>query len=631
MMGRRIVVVLLAMLAAVLGASRTASALEPADPDLIPEARRLLDYMMSAQGGKIISGVSRKGPLPAVLHTTGRDPAIWGTDFYGWSRKYDDRYHAVVSGVVDACLYWWQQKGGIVQIHFHWGKPTDPNGSAWKGRPAGAEPLDLARTLTPGTEEYKAFHDDLSVTADYLQQLADARVPVVWRPFHEIDGGWFWWTDPETPQNTAALWRQMFRYLVKERGLHNLIWVYNAAHRSNSWEGQLRREAGGWDVPLPSPPTREQLEAEIAYRKRFYPGDEYVDIASIDCYGNRRVGWGTPWEDARRKAYELMQGVAPGKPLAIGEEPGILNPDIAQRGGPPWLYTMAWWAGDSDWMRHAYNHEHMITLDELPPLHEGNVMPNVRIVWPTDGAALDSREIELAGFASDRNGKLEGVTLYALNEPWLNIAARGGNDCRIINPSVEEMFAAGELLGEARMGAQGRWTFTWQDVPAGYGHVAAIARDADGAVMCSNVVRVTARIENLALGKPASASSQSRSGGPPQDAVDGDPYTSWWSDKDAPDPQWLMVDLGAEKTVGAVSVTWWKAYAKDYAVQVSSDGKSWRDVSRVEGRRKPAGDSDLMRLAPVRARHVRLHCTEPAVDWQHYCVYEFAVYEEVPE
>jgi hypothetical protein len=411
----------------------------------------------------------------------------------------------------------------------------------------------------------------------------------------------------------------MFEYLVHEREIHNLIWVYNAAHRCGHCEGMARRDESF------------ALEDEVAYRRRFYPGDEYVDIASIDCYGNPRIGWGAPWEDARGKAYELMQEVAPGKPLAIGEDPGILNPDIAQREGPPWLFTMAWWTHDHKWMRHAYNHEHMITLDELPLLHDGNVMPNVRIVWPEDGSALDSRDIDLAGFASDRNGNLAGVTLYALSGPWLTLRSRAGNDCRIQNPSLEEMFTDGRELGQARMGAQGRWTFTWRDVPAGHHHVAAIARDTAGAVACSNVVRLTNRIQNLALGKPATASTKSLWGGPPEDAVDGDLYTSWWADREAEGPQWLMVDLGVPQTVGAVCVTWWKAYAKNYTVQVSGDGEKWREVAGVRDRAKRSGDSDLFRFTPVKARYVRLHCTEPAVTWQHYCVYEFAVYADVPE
>jgi beta-mannanase len=72
---------------------------------------------------------------------------------------------------------------------------------------------------------------DLKGHADYLEQLAKARVPVLWRPLHEIEGGWFWWTDSEKPENTAALWRFMFDYFTKERKLHNLIWVYAAALR----------------------------------------------------------------------------------------------------------------------------------------------------------------------------------------------------------------------------------------------------------------------------------------------------------------------------------------------------------------------------------------------------------------
>ncbi|MBM4087122.1 MAG: hypothetical protein FJ272_20220, partial [Planctomycetes bacterium] len=236
LMKKSIIVAAICLLAMAL--SPRVRAVEPADPNLMPEARRLLDYIVSVQGKGIITGMERtgggQGPFPAVLHVSGREPAIYGTDIYGYHTKFNETYHGVVKAVVAKSLQWWQDKGGIVEIHYHWGKPTDPNGSAWKNKPKGAKLLDLAKTLTPGTDEYKAFHSDLSVTADYLKQLADAKVPVLWRPFHEIDGGWFWWTDPEKPENTAALYRQMFRYLVKERGLHNLIWVYNAAHVTRS-------------------------------------------------------------------------------------------------------------------------------------------------------------------------------------------------------------------------------------------------------------------------------------------------------------------------------------------------------------------------------------------------------------
>jgi beta-mannanase len=57
------------------------------------------------------------------------------------------------------------------------------------------------------------------------QQLANACVHVLWRTLHEIDSGWFSWTDGKHPENTAALWRMMLDYFVKERKLSNLIRV----------------------------------------------------------------------------------------------------------------------------------------------------------------------------------------------------------------------------------------------------------------------------------------------------------------------------------------------------------------------------------------------------------------------
>ncbi len=117
-------------------------------------------------------------------------------------------------------------------------------------------------------------------------------------------------------------------------------------------------------------------------------------------------------------------------------------------------------------MKHAYNHDYMITLDELPVFSNRNVMPHARIVWPEDGVAIETTDLDLAGFASDRNGNLSELTLYALSEPWLNIKERGGNNARLANPSVEALFAAGVALGKPRIGARGRWTFIWKDLDA---------------------------------------------------------------------------------------------------------------------------------------------------------------------
>jgi mannan endo-1,4-beta-mannosidase len=519
----------------------TASALEPADPDLIPEGRRLLEYLVEGRGGRIVSGCAAtgpgSGPFAAWLHASGREPALQSFNIAGFHPVDSDIYRNVQKGVVNQTRFWGRDKGGIVAMLYHW-TWENPDGSVsfMKGK---LDPVpDLSKMVTPGTKEYEQFHRDLSHTADYLEQLAEARVPLLFRPFHEIDGGWFWWTDPEKPENTAALWRQMFDYLVKKRGIHNLIWDFAPAHVT--W-GPHRTRIQKEHERQPT------IEEEAEYRRRFYPGDEYVDLVGISGYasrGNYEWGWGGPMEENYANAYKLLQAIAPGKPLSLAESPNLLNAAIAKRRGPAWVYDMSWYGGDPDWMDFTLNHDHLLSLDELPDLHNSNVTPNVRVTWPTDGLALGKGPIQMAGFASDRNGNLKSVSVYAFSEPL------GGGAWRYWHESsdrdvIEQVEKHGTLLGEASIGANGRWTFTAEDMLAGYHQFVALARDTEGAVAHSNVARTTVGTENLAFGRPVSASSRDKHGGPPEDAVDGDPWTAWWADREErEEPQWLQVDLG---------------------------------------------------------------------------------------
>ena len=61
--------------------------------------------------------------------------------------------------------------------------------------------------------------------ADGLKELQDANVVVLWRPFHEMNGGWFWWGGKD-PDEFIRVWRHMFDYFTKTKGLDNLLWVY---------------------------------------------------------------------------------------------------------------------------------------------------------------------------------------------------------------------------------------------------------------------------------------------------------------------------------------------------------------------------------------------------------------------
>jgi hypothetical protein len=92
--------------------------------------------------------------------------------------------------------------------------------------------------------------------------------------------------------------------------------------------------------------------------------------------------------------------------------------------------------------------------------------------------------------------------------------------------------------------------------------------------------------------------------------VDGDLSTRSGSDRT--DDHWLQVDLGAPTVVSGVTMFWEVAYAKSYAIQVSDDGSTWRDVYfNAAG----TGGVETADFAPTTTRYVRLHCIQRATQY----------------
>ncbi len=592
-----------------------ASAVEPVDPDLIPEARTVLKVLESQYGKKTLSA-STSGVAGWIHESTGRQPAIMGFDLSGWnSPTWGKTYTPVVENTIESAKAWWLQ-GGIVQMQFHWKNPTRPDGSAWSGLPParGTGPVDVGAAVTPGTPVHAALMADLKKNADYLQKLADARVPVLWRPFHEIDGGWFWWTDKETPENTAKLWRQMYDYLVKERKLHNLIWVYSAGVHAGGYKQLAKKEK-----------SEETLQGEIAFRQRYYPGAAYVDIAGIDIYPGS--GYGQPTEDVYPTAFEIMKQVAPGKMLAMCESGVPLNPDLMAKSGPKWLYNLQWFEGELEWDRLVYGHDTIVSLDRLPAVTPHHAPPCVRLVAPADGASVAGGSVELHAEAGVRDGTIAKVEFRRIRGNWKNWFLE--------KPAQR---ADSTLIGEA---ATAPYVFDWKNVPAGFYNIIARVTDKQGATAESNVARISVGLNNLALGKSATASSKPETAGK---AVDGNLFTSWNGERpggkkgakksdakaETKQDQWLAVDLGVEQNVGGVAVSWWKAYARDYRIEVSSDNQTWKEVFHEPKKSDYSGNTDVIRFPAVKAHHVRLVCAQPGTDWGGYTVYEFGVFESLP-
>ena len=140
----------------------------------------------------------------------------------------------------------------------------------------------------------------MDVIARELLRFKDAGIPVLWRPFHEADGEWFWW-GTKGPRIARQLYRLMFDYYTVEYKLDNLIWVWSCSVR----EG--------------------------------YPGDARVDVVSADIYLPEYTATDYSVE------YEKLVSATSHKKVAALAEVGYM-PDIQklESSRVPWAYYMTW-------------------------------------------------------------------------------------------------------------------------------------------------------------------------------------------------------------------------------------------------------------------------------------------------
>ncbi len=274
------------------------------------------------------------GPYLDSLQHSGEIPAIRAFDFIWHSRVTYELYNGGVIATqrspqraID-----WYRAGGIVAWQWHWKVPTTSGGESFGTDYA----LDITRAFTPGTAEYNRLIGDMDIVAADLKKLRDAGVPVLWRPLHEAAGRWFWWGHIG-PDNYKKLWRLMFDRFTYHNGLNNLLWVNNCgdSHEFAEW----------------------------------YPGDDTVDIVSIDKYSNDAVHdiWASNWRT-------LADFNFPRKVPALSENGPIPDPAQLQAQSVRWSYFCTWSGGFiTDGKRNPaanivsfYRHPFVLNRDALP-------------------------------------------------------------------------------------------------------------------------------------------------------------------------------------------------------------------------------------------------------------------------
>jgi mannan endo-1,4-beta-mannosidase len=278
----------------------------PVNPHASPEARALLQFLDSISGQYTLTGqhnFPNDGSrwTDRVYDLTGKYPALFGEDF-GFSAGEDkDSVESRPAMIAEVKRQY--QHGAVIALTWHAVKPTEDEPVTFRDSVQGhLTDFEWRELLTPGTALNLRWQAQIDVIAGYLKQLRDAHIPVLFRPYHEINGNWFWWDGRPGPNGSAELSRRIYDRFVNVHHLDNLLWV--------------------WNVNAPGGNAGSIAD--------YYPGPAYADILTIDIYG-----------EFKQDYYTEMLRLAAGKPIALGEVGAVPTPEILAA-QPRYVYFMAW-------------------------------------------------------------------------------------------------------------------------------------------------------------------------------------------------------------------------------------------------------------------------------------------------
>lgn len=307
------------------------------NPGGSPAAQRLLTSLYQLSGRRTMSG-QHNTPRELSYYSdqaqrlTGHAPAIWGQDF-GFAECGDmDGVNFRPAIVAEAKRQ--HAAGSIITLMWHAVRPTEEEpvtfgGSVCRGP---LDQTDWDDLLTPGTRTHTRWLAQIDVIAELLGQLQQADVPVIWRPYHELNGDWFWWCGRPGPHGYAALYRMMYDRYVNYHRLDNLIWVWNASTPN--------------DRILPYTDC--------------YPGHDVVDVLAVDIYGN----------EFEQRHYDGLVELAAGRPIALGEV-GVMPSRQVLEAQPLWSWFMTWTnfltrENDREAVRNLYNDPRILNRPAVP-------------------------------------------------------------------------------------------------------------------------------------------------------------------------------------------------------------------------------------------------------------------------
>jgi len=211
----------------------------------ISEKKIIFGHQNSTQYGVYWRGDSARSDIRDV---TGSFPGVYGWDFESIPKQDTAKTHDRVPRLVREAY----ARGGINTFSWHHRNPVTGNSFY--------DTTIAVKYILPGGPYHEQYLRELDSLADYSNTLVDQDgnpIPIIFRPYHELDGSWFWWGKRFcTPEEFVALWRMTVDYLRLNKGIRNYLYAFS---------------------------TDRWFDTKDEYLER-YPGDAYVDIVGMDNY-----------------------------------------------------------------------------------------------------------------------------------------------------------------------------------------------------------------------------------------------------------------------------------------------------------------------------------------------------------
>ncbi|MEO5685023.1 MAG: glycosyl hydrolase [Chitinophagaceae bacterium] len=187
-----------------------------------------------------------------IKEVTGDYPAVYGWELGHLELDSSKNIDGVPFSEMKKFIAAGYARGGVITISWHFTNALTGK-SAWDAVPG------TVAAILPGGAKHDLYKSWLNKLADFMFDLkakSGGQIPVIFRPFHELNGSWFWWGKNFcTPEELKQLYRFTVSYLRDTKQLHHLLYAFNT----------------------------DRFSSEAEYLERF-PGDEWVDVIGFDIY-----------------------------------------------------------------------------------------------------------------------------------------------------------------------------------------------------------------------------------------------------------------------------------------------------------------------------------------------------------